>query len=182
MIGTSTPRSAQLAGDLRDGRRGRLGVDRDPDELRAGVGEPGDLDRGRVRIGRVRVRHRLDDDRMGAADEDAADVDADGRPSPRPEASGSTEALDGIGWRAAAEDLDSGRSNAASTQIEEREQDRRTRRGTSGARDVRQRSAEADPRPEDRLEDDHQSIRPPSSGGNGSAFTRARLADRMPAT
>ena len=65
--------------DLGHGRGGLLGVDRDPDELAAGVGEPGDLDRRRVGVGRVGVRHRLDDDRMGAADEDAADVDADGR-------------------------------------------------------------------------------------------------------
>ena len=41
--------------------------------------EPGDLDRGRVGVGGVGVGHRLDDDRMGRPDEDAADVDADGR-------------------------------------------------------------------------------------------------------
>ena len=36
-------------------------------------------------IGRVGVGHRLDDDRVGAPDEDAADVDADGRPASRAE-------------------------------------------------------------------------------------------------
>jgi hypothetical protein len=42
------------------------------------------IDNGKpVRIGRVGVRHRLDDDRVGAADEDAADVDADRRPPSR---------------------------------------------------------------------------------------------------
>ena len=69
--------AADLADHLGDGRGRLLGVDRDPHELRAGVGQPRDLDRGRVGVGRVRVRHRLDDDRMRAPDEDAADVDAD---------------------------------------------------------------------------------------------------------
>ena len=59
---------ASLRDHLRDGRGGLVGVDRDADELRAGVGEPGDLDRGRVGVRGVRVRHRLDDDRVGAAD------------------------------------------------------------------------------------------------------------------
>ena len=84
---------ADLAHHLRDGRRGLLGVDGDPDELGAGVGEPGDLDRGRVGVGGVRVRHRLDDDRMGAADEHAADVDADRRPAPRAEGVGAGMAV-----------------------------------------------------------------------------------------
>ena len=63
-----------LAHDLRDRRGRRLGVDGDPDQLGAGVSQPGDLDRGGVRVGRVRVGHRLDDDRMAAADHHAADV------------------------------------------------------------------------------------------------------------
>ena len=84
MTGTSTPRPRTLADHLGHGRGGLLGVDRDPDELAAGVGEPGDLDRRRVGVRRVRVRHRLDDDRVAAADEDAADVDVDGRPAARP--------------------------------------------------------------------------------------------------
>ena len=77
--------AADLADHLGDGGGGRLGVDRDPDELRAGVRQPGDLDRGRVGVGGVRVGHRLDDDRVGRPDEHAADVDADGRPAARPE-------------------------------------------------------------------------------------------------
>ncbi len=59
--------AADLADHLGDGGGGLLGVDRHAHELRAGVGQAGDLDRGRVRVGGVGVRHRLDDDRMGAA-------------------------------------------------------------------------------------------------------------------
>ena len=83
MTGTSTPRPSELPHHLGDRSGGLLGVDRDADELRPGVGESGDLDRGRVGVCRVGVRHRLDDDRVGAPDEDAAHVDADGRSSPR---------------------------------------------------------------------------------------------------
>ena len=71
--------AADLADDLGHRGGGRLRVHRDPDELGAGMGQPGDLDRGRVRIGRVRVRHRLDDDRVGAPDEHATHVHADRR-------------------------------------------------------------------------------------------------------
>ena len=71
--------AADLADHLGDGGGGLLGVDRDPDELRAGVRQPRDLDRGPVGVGGVGVRHRLDDDRVGAPDEDAADVHADRR-------------------------------------------------------------------------------------------------------
>ena len=86
MTGTSTPRlSRSLRDHLRDGRRGLLGVDGDADELRAGVGEAGDLDRRGVRVRRVGVGHRLDDDRVGGADQHAADVDRDGRPADGPE-------------------------------------------------------------------------------------------------
>ena len=78
--------SAHLADHLGDRGRRLLGVDRDADELRPGVGEARDLDGRRVGIGGVGVRHRLDDDGMRAADEDPADVDADRRVSawPRP--------------------------------------------------------------------------------------------------
>jgi hypothetical protein len=41
--------------------------------------EPGDLDRGTVGVGSVRVGHRLNDDRVGPTDQDTADVDADRR-------------------------------------------------------------------------------------------------------
>ena len=81
MTGHLHAQAVELADDLRDGGRRRLVVDGDPDQLRSGMGQPGNLDRGRVDVGRVRVRHRLDDDRVGAADEDAADVDGDGRPA-----------------------------------------------------------------------------------------------------
>jgi hypothetical protein len=73
---------AELPHHLRNGRRGLLGVDGHPDELGAGVREPCDLDRGGVGVGGVGVRHRLDDDRMGAPDEHAADVDRYGRSTP----------------------------------------------------------------------------------------------------
>ena len=69
---------AQLLEHRGDGRRGLLGVHGDPDELRARVGEARDLDRGRVGVGGVGVGHRLDDDRVGRADQDAPDVDRDG--------------------------------------------------------------------------------------------------------
>src|SRR5437867_3458226 len=45
--------------------------------------ELGDLQRRRVRIGRVRVRHGLDDNRVTAADRDAAHIDGHRRPPPR---------------------------------------------------------------------------------------------------
>ena len=86
---------AELAHHLRDGRCGLLGVDGDADELRAGVGEPGDLDRGRVGVRGVGVRHRLDDDRMRRADEDAAHVDGDGRPAA---AAGGNRGWPWAGW------------------------------------------------------------------------------------
>ena len=58
--------------DLRDGSRRFGGVDGNPHKLGAGVGKRFDLcDRGR-HVGRVRVRHRLDDDRRAAADAYAA--------------------------------------------------------------------------------------------------------------
>ena len=57
--------ATDLADHLGDGGGGCVGVDRDPDQLRAGVREPGDLDGGRVGVGGIRVRHRLDDDRDG---------------------------------------------------------------------------------------------------------------------
>ena len=72
MTGTSTPRlSRSLREHLGHGGRGGIGVDRDADELRAGVGEARDLDRGRVGVGGVGVGHRLDDDRVRRADQDA---------------------------------------------------------------------------------------------------------------
>ena len=63
--------AADLADHLRDGGGGLLRVDRDAHELRAGMGQPGDLDRGPVRVRGVGVGHRLDDDRVGAPDQHA---------------------------------------------------------------------------------------------------------------
>ena len=71
---------AQLADHLRHGRGGGVRVDGHADELRAGVGEAGDLDGRRVGVGRVRVGHGLDDDRVRGPDEHAADVDRHRRP------------------------------------------------------------------------------------------------------
>jgi hypothetical protein len=41
------------------------------------MSQPRHLDSGRVRIGRVSVRHRLDDDRVAATHAHAADVHGD---------------------------------------------------------------------------------------------------------
>ena len=49
------------------------GVHGDPDELRARIRERLDLRNGRRHVRRVRIGHRLDDDRCAAADRDAAD-------------------------------------------------------------------------------------------------------------
>ncbi len=69
---------ADLAHDLGHGGGRSVGVDRHADQLGAGVGQRGDLERGGVRIGGVGVGHRLHDDRVPAADEDAADIDGRG--------------------------------------------------------------------------------------------------------
>ena len=68
----------ELPADLGDrGRRGVV-VDRHADELAAGVGEPRDLERRGVGVGRVGVGHRLHDDRVAAPDRDPAHVDRHG--------------------------------------------------------------------------------------------------------
>jgi hypothetical protein len=72
---------AEAPDDLGDGLRGLVGVDGDADELAAGAGEVLDLLGGAGGVGRIGVRHRLDDDRVIAADAYAADVHGDG-PSP----------------------------------------------------------------------------------------------------
>jgi hypothetical protein len=66
---------ANLARDLRHCRRGRLGVDRDTDQLRTGVRQPGDLYGGRIGVRGVRVGHGLDDDGMARSDDDAVNID-----------------------------------------------------------------------------------------------------------
>ena len=52
---------------------GLVVVDRDPHELGAGMRQLRDLDRRRVGVGGVGVRHRLHDDRVGRPDRDVAD-------------------------------------------------------------------------------------------------------------
>ena len=90
-----TPSRCEPVADVRDGGRGLVAIDRDADDFRAGAGERRDLRHRRVDIGRVRVGHRLDDDRGAAADRDAADADAD-RPLPRRRSGGAVgEAVDG---------------------------------------------------------------------------------------
>ena len=73
--------ATDLADHLGDGGRRLVRVHGHPDQLRAGMRQAGDLDRGPVRIRGIRVGHRLDDDRMGAPDQDATDVHADRRPA-----------------------------------------------------------------------------------------------------
>ena len=64
--------------DLGDrGRRFRQ-VHRDAHQLRSSFGQLDALLRRRRRVGRIRHRHRLDDDRRAAADLDAADANTDG--------------------------------------------------------------------------------------------------------
>ena len=54
---------AQAVADVGDGLGGVMGVDRDPDDLRAGVGQLHHLAHGRVDVRGVGVGHRLHDDR-----------------------------------------------------------------------------------------------------------------------
>ena len=68
----------QAVADAGHGRRALVAVDGDAHDLRSGTVEGGDLCDRRVDVGRVGVGHRLHDDRRRAADQDAADVDADG--------------------------------------------------------------------------------------------------------
>ena len=79
------PEVVELAPDDRDGARRGIVVDRHAHELAARVRERRDLERGRVGVGRVGVRHRLHDDRGGGADGDAADVDEGRRASDVPD-------------------------------------------------------------------------------------------------
>ena len=131
---------ADLADHLRDGRGGLVGVDRHAHELRAGMRQARDLDRGGVRVGGVGVGHRLDDDRVGAADEHAADIDADRRVPPRPE----------LVWRAHVPAAQAPGDVEAGDPDDEREQE-------DEPDHVGQLlGAQADPRPEEALEHDHQ--------------------------
>ena len=65
--------------DMRDRGGGLVAIDRDAHDFRAGAGERRDLRDRRIDIRRVRIGHRLDDDRSAAADRHGADPDGDGR-------------------------------------------------------------------------------------------------------
>ncbi len=73
--------TADLADDLRHCRSRGVRVDGDPNQLRPGMGQAGDLEGRPVRVGGVGVRHRLDDDGVTAAHHDAPNVDGDRAPS-----------------------------------------------------------------------------------------------------
>ena len=64
--------------DVGNGLRGVVIVDGDADHLRAGAGERGDLLDGGLDVRGVGVGHRLDDDRSGGADANAANGNGDG--------------------------------------------------------------------------------------------------------
>ena len=68
------PLVREPAPDLRHRRSRGAGVDGDPHDLRAGLGEELHLGRGGGRILGVRVRHRLHDHRLRAAHPHSADV------------------------------------------------------------------------------------------------------------
>ncbi|MCY1232197.1 hypothetical protein D9M72_446740 [compost metagenome] len=69
----------QTFADLRHGSRTLVAVDGDAHQLRARLVKGGHLRHRSVDIGSVGVGHRLDDHRRTAADDDAADIDGDGR-------------------------------------------------------------------------------------------------------
>ncbi len=71
----------QPVADVRYGGRRLVAVHRDADDLGAGAPERRDLADGGLDVGRVRVGHGLDDDRMTAADHHRSDGDRDG-PAP----------------------------------------------------------------------------------------------------
>jgi hypothetical protein len=68
----------QALTDARHGLGRLVAVDRDAHDLGTGAGEVGGLPCGRLHVGRVRVGHRLYDDRRAAADDHAAHIDGDG--------------------------------------------------------------------------------------------------------
>jgi hypothetical protein len=76
--GRTIPEGLQRFNEPRHGTSGFLGVDRHTDDFRAGARKLHHLVCSRGNIRRVRVRHRLDDNRMPAAYLHAAHVDANG--------------------------------------------------------------------------------------------------------
>ena len=73
--------NAHAGHDVGDRLRRRLVVDGDPHQLAAGVVQRTCLRSRRTDVRRIRVGHRLDDDRMSTAHLHAADVDDDGPPA-----------------------------------------------------------------------------------------------------
>jgi hypothetical protein len=69
------------AHDLGHGGRRLFVVHRNAYELRAGSSERNDLRRRRRSVGSIGVRHRLDDDRIGAAYRDGANPSCGGLPA-----------------------------------------------------------------------------------------------------
>ena len=74
--------------DVRHGGGGFIAVHGDAHEFRAGSRQRRHLAGGRLHIGRVRIGHRLNDDRCASADRDIADLHRDrlvpgGRPGKR---------------------------------------------------------------------------------------------------
>ena len=69
----------QLLADDGHGLGGLVVVDGDAHQLAAGMRQLRHLDGGGIGVGGIGVRHRLHDDGMSGADEDAADVDGGGR-------------------------------------------------------------------------------------------------------
>ncbi len=63
--------------DARHGGGRLVAVDRDAHQLGAGARQRRHLLRGAFDVGGVGIGHRLHDDRMTAADHDAADIDRD---------------------------------------------------------------------------------------------------------
>ena len=177
MSGTPTPRSSQLAPDLRHGRRGGVVVDRDPHQLGAGVGQRGDLERG----ARPRPRCRCWSStgrRPGGASRPArrrrrrwaSGAGRAGAPRPRSAGIAAGVAAASAGAAPSAEPLDVEEGDPD----EQRHQQRRSRSGRPAARQ-RADAVAASARWTSAI-----ATRPPSSGGNGSALTTARLADSTP--
>ena len=64
--------------DVGDGGGRLIAIDRDAYEFGAGAGQRRHLSRRRFHIGRIRIGHRLHDDRRPAAHRDAANLNRDG--------------------------------------------------------------------------------------------------------
>jgi hypothetical protein len=65
---------AEALGYMRDGLRRLASIDRYSHKLAAGARQLLYLQRGGIHVDRIRVCHRLNDDRVTAADRNAADI------------------------------------------------------------------------------------------------------------